>query len=322
MAARFACAHLLALALVTPAAAQSSVIFEDFNVDEGHFTWAPTDSGSTSNVEPTTSTANQVTTTALEGEGSQELIINTVTPDSSTRVRHVAGGGVTANNTPFTTSPETDGWIGFALKTDSPGWNVSLWIELAPNQTGNPGGINNNAGVPQEVIADGDWHFYQWNLDDNSGGPDGWATVSGIIAGTSTVNDGDHTIDSIILRNTAAPATSTFYVDFIALNREGFVEELLEPGPEGDADFDGDGDIDGADLLVWQRNVGAGGQSNNDLGDADANGTVETADLEIWKDQFTAGAGTVAAVGAIPEPASLGLIAAAMLVSPAMRRRA
>ncbi len=59
-----------------------------------------------------------------------------------------------------------------------------------------------------------------------------------------------------------------------------------------DGDFDGDNDVDGADFLVWQR----------DLGDA--------GNLDDWNVNFgaTAAAATIAAV---PEPASL-LLASAM----------
>lgn len=70
-----------------------------------------------------------------------------------------------------------------------------------------------------------------------------------------------------------------------------------------DADFDGDGDVDGADFLTWQRGLGAGTQST---GDANNNGTVDNADLDIWKAQF--GTAEVAA-GAVPEPATLALLA-------------
>jgi hypothetical protein len=64
-------------------------------------------------------------------------------------------------------------------------------------------------------------------------------------------------------------------------------------------DFDGNGLVDGADFLKWQR----------DLGDA--------ANLAIWKGALPA----VAAVGAVPEPAALGLACLAMGAVFAMRRR-
>ena len=85
--------------------------------------------------------------------------------------------------------------------------------------------------------------------------------------------------------------------------------------PAEDADFDGDGDIDGADFLTWQRNQGAGDQT---LGDANGNGQINNADLDIWKAQF--GTATVAAAS-IPEPGALSLMAVAVLGSLLVCRR-
>jgi hypothetical protein len=325
MAARFGWAFSLALVLAAPAAAQTSIILENFNVDEGKFTWAPTDSGSTTNIAPVTSTANQVTTMALEGAGSQELVLNATTPDTAARLRHVAGAGATANNIPFSTGPETDGWIGFALKTDAPGWTASLFIELAPNQAGNPGGVNNNAGIPKDVIADGQWHFYEWNLDNfdgTNGDGNGWTTVSGIIAGTQTVADGNHTVDSIILRNAAVPAASTIYIDFLAVNRLGSIADLLVSGPEDNADFDSDSDVDGADFLIWQRGFGQPGDRADGNANPSVDGNVDAADLAVWRTQFGPGAPASIATSAVPEPTCTALLAAIALASLAASRRA
>ena len=56
------------------------------------------------------------------------------------------------------------------------------------------------------------------------------------------------------------------------------------------ADFDADGDVDGADFLLWQRDPGVG-----ELGD--------------WQDNFgTVAPPQAAAASAVPEPASLALL--------------
>jgi hypothetical protein len=70
------------------------------------------------------------------------------------------------------------------------------------------------------------------------------------------------------------------------------------------ADFDGDGDVDGADFLTWQNGLGA---TTASVADGDANGdeVVDAADLEIWSDQFGRGEGALPRV--VPEPAALGL---------------
>jgi endonuclease I len=69
-------------------------------------------------------------------------------------------------------------------------------------------------------------------------------------------------------------------------------------------DFDGDGDMDGADFLTWQNGLGATTASLTD-GDANGDEVVDAADLEIWSDQFGRGEG--APMHVVPEPTALGL---------------
>src|SRR5262245_49243757 len=52
------------------------------------------------------------------------------------------------------------------------------------------------------------------------------------------------------------------------------------------ADFDADADIDGVDLLMWQRGIGRNGQFISPYGDADRNGFVNNDDYSFWKTQF------------------------------------
>jgi hypothetical protein len=90
------------------------------------------------------------------------------------------------------------------------------------------------------------------------------------------------------------------------------------PGGGDDADFDGDGDVDGQDLLTWQRGAGLTGQTNNDNGDATGDGIVNGADLTAWRSQF-ATATVVAAT--IPEPGAYVLAFTATAAAVRIRRR-
>jgi hypothetical protein len=81
--------------------------------------------------------------------------------------------------------------------------------------------------------------------------------------------------------------------------------------PAGDtADFDDDGDVDGADFLTWQQNNGAAGTGTPATGDANGDMNVDAADLSVWQAQFGMPQSPAAAV---PEPAGLvlGLLALA-----------
>lgn len=71
------------------------------------------------------------------------------------------------------------------------------------------------------------------------------------------------------------------------------------------ADFNEDGDVDGADFLTWQRGVGAATAAPFSQGDANRDRAVDGADLAVWRSQF----GTPTLALAVPEPASMALMA-------------
>lgn len=73
------------------------------------------------------------------------------------------------------------------------------------------------------------------------------------------------------------------------------------------ADFDGDGDVDGGDFLIWQRGFGLTAQEDNSLGDANGDGDVNEADLAIWHTQYAEPGELVATQTAVPEPGTVFL---------------
>jgi hypothetical protein len=93
----------------------------------------------------------------------------------------------------------------------------------------------------------------------------------------------------------------------------------IKVGTGGNADFDNDGDADGADFLIWQKNLGTGTTAAQ--GDADGNGAVNAADLAIWKTQFGLTGLATGAAAAIPEPASAAIAAIGLMVVAGARRK-
>ncbi|QEG37543.1 PEP-CTERM sorting domain-containing protein [Bythopirellula goksoeyrii] len=77
--------------------------------------------------------------------------------------------------------------------------------------------------------------------------------------------------------------------------------------PTGDADFDGDGNVDGKDFLTWQRNSGLIGGATLADGDANNDQNVDGIDLGIWQGQYGNTSPLVSAT-AVPEPASAVLM--------------
>lgn len=75
--------------------------------------------------------------------------------------------------------------------------------------------------------------------------------------------------------------------------------------PDQTGDFDGDGDVDGADFVIWQTNfpTTSGAQPSN--GDADGDMDVDGADFAAWQSAFPGGAGS----SPVPEPSAILLMA-------------
>lgn len=60
----------------------------------------------------------------------------------------------------------------------------------------------------------------------------------------------------------------------------------LQAPPQQTADFDQDGDVDGGDFLIWQRNAGTLTGANISEGDADLDGDVDADDLNEWQARY------------------------------------
>jgi hypothetical protein len=88
------------------------------------------------------------------------------------------------------------------------------------------------------------------------------------------------------------------------------------------ADFDGDGDVDGADFLTWQRGLGEPGDRADGNANPTVDGDVDADDLAVWKAQFGTGSTPATpAASAIPEPAALALACFGVIAGMAVRRR-
>jgi endonuclease I len=72
---------------------------------------------------------------------------------------------------------------------------------------------------------------------------------------------------------------------------------VVQASATANADFNGDGFVDGADFVLWQRGLGMTAASAAS-GDANGDQTVDAADFAIWKNQFA----TTPAASAVPEP--------------------
>jgi Dockerin type I domain len=276
-------------------------VLADFNVDEGPFSWPPTFSGSNQNIS-NNSTIDRVTGDALEGVGAQEIH---VVPDGPGDwfLRHVSGNGSAATvaspagNDPFV----AQGFVGFWLKTTDPGVSVQLALD-------DPGTADR--GLAKEVIADGLWHLYEWDLDDDFQW-EGWVTGDGVITGPTV------TLDSIQFSGTD---DATIYLDLVMHNPLGSLLPAIIPG-----DYNRDGVVSPEDYMTWKETFGQGVAAGNGA-DGNGDGTVDAGDYTVWRDHLgqyvTPGSGSAAVLpAAVPEPGSVVMSLAALLSAATLRCR-
>lgn len=206
---------------------------DDFETDEGHFRWdydfspASQSFGLSSNT-----TIEHVTSEAQAGAGSQHLeLVDGGFGDW--QLRHVSGLALPAAHNSTNADIPATGYVGFWLKTEDPGITVQLAID-DPDTA--------ELGFEQAVVADGQWHLYQWNLEDAYQW-EGW------VSGNGQIDNETVTIDSIFFRG---DGDATIFLDSVAYNSAGLLKASTLTG-----DFNGDGFVNHADLEMWQEKYGS-----------------------------------------------------------------
>lgn len=218
----------------------------------------------------------------------------------------------------------TLGWDFLPMKSDGALWNLFYWDGLGATESAVefgelPGsdyrldvyGRNNIVGVdgsptvvPGDVInntnSDGSLHTHRFFYLD-----------SGNQNATTNPVDGIYLM-SMRLKMTGLDPSQPIYLVFgtpgstLAALRAAetwATNRVDELAPDFNADFNGDFVVNGADFLIWQRNLGA---SNALLtaGDADRDGIVGAGDLAMWQEEFGLSLETFPGVQSTP-PASI-----------------
>lgn len=268
---------------------------------EGTFHREPTFSGSTS-ANVAGSTADRSAVEAHSGSHSQLLDI---TYDEAAGgdflVRHLSGarygdfgGSTNAAARIANLQFESIGSVGFWLKTDDAGLEASIAID--DPTTG-------DRGVRKDIIADNQWHKYEWFLDEVTE----WEAW--IAAGNGQIDGENVTIDSIQL---FGASDAQIYLDDIFWDPQAI---FVPPVP---GDFNSDGTVDNNDLLDWQTGFGTTGTAEIADGDADEDGDVDGSDFLIWQRNLSNPA--ISGLESVPEPTTLLLGFAGLAALATLRR--
>lgn len=273
-------------------------VIDDFEAGEGHFGWAYNVSpGSQTFGLSSETTIEHVLTEAQTGVGSQELRLIDA-GDGPWQIRHNSGIGAGLNSDPAgNVSFPSTGWIGLWAKTADPGVSVEIALD-DPSSA--------ERGVAQSLVADDQWHLYQWNLEDA-------ADWEGWVFGNGSINEPFVSIDSIFF---SGDGDATIYLDNVSHNPDG---PLMTASIAGD--FNADGNVNAADLAIWAEGYGMMNDATPGHGDATGDGQVRGDDLLAWQRR---GQGPLAAAThsvAIPEPAAAVLLLTAWACVGRKRRR-
>jgi uncharacterized lipoprotein YddW (UPF0748 family) len=284
-------------------------VLDDFEVDQGHFGWFYGFSPQTVGFDESNPNATSVQRVVGEhqGLGVASQLLNLV-PDVSDgnanwELRHNSGIGQIAHpsgNVPLAPT----GWVGFWLKTDDA---TAGTIQISVDDPVAAGLTAIEKGEPKQIIADNQWHLYQWNLEDDNH----WTPFNAGTNGEIDAVNGFITIDSIWI---AGSGNVQLYLDNVSHNPNAMLAAQI-PG-----DYDRNGLIELADYNVWRKAfndavpIGSGADGTND-------GVVDVGDFLMWSKRMSAaipgsgGSSPSPADGqsSVPEPGTLALIFGAVI---------
>jgi hypothetical protein len=208
-------------------------IIDDFETGDGHFTWTPTQSPTTVGALSSSSRTRTADDSYTKTYSQKLSIIDDRTKSNGWYVRYVSGAGSPASNTAVPLTDGADGSIGFFLRvlSNSSPTSGPLTTQLILDGGSAIGGADSDAGVPLTILQDGDWHYYEWDLDKPSDWT-AWTDINGNTIGASDgilPANGTVTIDSIVFHG--PNANVEFYLDGVMRNANGSLAAML-PVPE------------------------------------------------------------------------------------------
>lgn len=200
-------------------------ILDDFETGDGRFNSSP--SQASIGILSSSTRARTADDSYTRTYAQKVSILDDPSRSSGWYVRLLSGGGSPGSNEPIQLTPGTDGHVGFFLRVgNTSGAPGAITTQLVLDSS-----ADSDAGIPLNVIADGDWHYYDWDLDDPANWT-AWRDASGNVIGGSDgalPSNGPVSIDSILFRG--GNANVEFYLDGVMRNTNGSLAAML-PVPE------------------------------------------------------------------------------------------
>lgn len=191
---------------------------DDFEAGLGHFGEGAMTSGSNKGVDAR-SKATVDGTVAHEGKASLRVEVVGQT-HADFQLRLLSGGAQQKANAIDGKAMGNDGFVGVWLKREV--GQEPLYVSLVVDE-GTPSAVSTERGQSFEVKADGEWHLYQWGLNEDAR----WFNYNG---GDGRVDGPNVFVDSLLFRtakNTDAGGgafSGTIWVDGLTYNPDGRVE--------------------------------------------------------------------------------------------------
>jgi hypothetical protein len=288
------------LETVTPAPGQAPLqqlkLLTDFELNHGYLGNAADFSIHNLNLGAATNT-QRVSSDAHDGAFGQRIDIDLdESSGSSFLFHHVTGTEYAGPGDLFTGEREANlalqsqGTIGFWLMSESADLSVGLTLD--------DDGDGTEQGLFQNVIADGQWHQYQWSLEDASQwSPALYDSGDGILGDTFS-------LDSIVF---SGNQDSLVFIDDLYWAPP----DLGPPWPIiGDVNSDGFVGISDLNILLanWNQTVPIGDISQGDLAGI-GDGFVGVSDLNVVLGNWNSGAPpSNGFTNVVPEPASASVL--------------
>lgn len=192
---------------------------DDFESGSGHFSGPVVASGSTKGVDATSS-ATLDPKAAKDGKSSFKLtILADKSKDEAFQLRLLSGDATPKTNAIDGKAMGNDGFVGLWLRRDAGG--PPLFVSIVVDE-GTPSAVSTERGQPLEVKADGQWHLYEWGLNEDAK----WFNYNG---GNGRIDGPNVFVDSLLFRTTkdekgGTPFSGTIWMDALTYEPAGHLE--------------------------------------------------------------------------------------------------